>query len=274
MITPIRSVNLKQKKHRSNMNTIIQGDCLEVLKCIPDAKIDAVITDPPYACLNKSNSHAKWDKEFDLQAWWTEIWRVCKENAAVVCFGQGIFSAKLMLSQEKYYRYSLVWDKINPSGFLSCNRMPMRRHEDIMVFYRKQSLYNPQMTYGQKNHARGRCGNGGGHGINRCYGNFKQTETVFTNEKYPTSIVRFAKEKKNVYHGTQKPVALMEWLIRTYSNESGIILDPFIGSGSTGVACVNTKRSFIGIELTDEYYEIAKKRIHDAEIDKKQRLDL
>lgn len=257
------------------MNRLLQGDCLELLKDIPDGTIGAVVTDPPFDCLNKSNPHAKWDKSFDMAAWWKEIWRVCKENAAVVCFGQGKFSARLILSQEKYYRYSLVWDKVNgPTGFLSCNRMPLRIHEDIMVFYRKLPIYNPQMTYEPKNHSRGNSGNAGGKGINRCYGNFKQIETVMTNEKYPTSIVKCSKEKTNRYHGTQKPVELMSWLIKTYSNIGGVILDPFMGSGSTGVACVNTNRDFIGVELTEEYFEIAKKRIHDAEIDKQSRLDL
>lgn len=162
-----------------------------------------------------------------------------------------------------------------PHRFLDAKRKPLRIHEDILVFYRRQPTYNPQMTYGDVCHKRGKAGNASlATGKNRCYGEFSQTPTVITNEKYPTSIIKMTKEHKNFHHPTCKPVRLLEWLIRTYSNEGDTVLDCTAGSGSTGVACVNTKRDFIGMELQEEYFEIAKKRIHDAEIDKMQRLDL
>lgn len=145
--------------------TLYQGDCLDVLPTLADGSISACIADLPYGCLNKGNKHAQWDKEIDLDALWAQLLRVCKPNAAIVLFGQGLFSAKLMMSQPKLYRYSLVWDKINrPTGFLDARRKPLKIHEDILVFYRSLPTYNPQMTVGDKVHSRGKCGNGLGGG--------------------------------------------------------------------------------------------------------------
>lgn len=247
--------------------TLMCGDCLELIKSIPDGSIDAVIADPPYQVLNRKNPHAKWDNELDMEQLWPQIWRVLKPNGACVLFGQGLFSAKLMLSAHKEYRYSLVWDKINrPTGFLDCNRRPLRIHEDMLVFYRKQPTYNPQMTYGPVCHKRGKAGNASAmNGKNRCYGNFEQTPTVITNEKYPTSIIRVEKEHKNFYHPTCKPVALMEWIIKTYTNKGERVLDFCMGSGSTMVACVSMGRKGVGIELMQEYYDIATERVKQAQ---------
>lgn len=245
--------------------TLYHGDCLDVLPTLADDSISACIADLPYGCLNKSNKHAQWDKEIDLDALWAQLLRVCKPNAAIVLFGQGLFSAKLMMSQPKLYRYSLVWDKINrPTGFLDARRKPLKIHEDILVFYRSLPTYNPQMTVGDKVHSRGKCGDGLGVAKNRCYGDFKQTEAVLTNEKYPNTICRFAKEHRNFNHPTQKPVALLEYLIRTYTNEGDCVLDCTMGSGSTMVACANTNRKGVGIELMEEYYNIAVKRVKNA----------
>lgn len=255
---------------------LLRGDCLEWMNAIPDGSVDMVCCDLPYGVLSRNNPHAKWDNEIDMDALWVQLHRVCKPNAAIVLFGQGIFSAKLIMSNIKEYRYTLIWDKVNrPTGFLDAKRRPLRIHEDILVFYAKQPTYNPQFTYGLVNHKRGKPGNHRlAKGTNRCYGDFNSTPTVITNEKYPTTILRFKKEHKNFWHPTVKPVPLLEWLIKTYTNKGETVLDMTCGSGSTGVACVNTDRDFIGIELTEKYLEIAKKRIHDAEIDKMQRLDL
>lgn len=255
---------------------LLRGDCLECMNTISDGSVDMVCCDLPYAVLNRNNPHAKWDNEIDMDALWVQLHRVCKPNAAIVLFGQGIFSAKLIMSNIKEYRYTLIWDKVNrPTGFLDAKRRPLRIHEDILVFYAKQPTYNPQFTHGPVNHKRGKPGNHRlAKGTNRCYGDFNNTPTVITNEKYPTTILRFKKEHKNFWHPTVKPVPLLEWLIKTYTNKGETVLDMTCGSGSTGVACVNTDRDFIGIELTEKYLEIAKKRIHDAEIDKMQRLDL
>lgn len=246
------------------------GDCLSVLPTLTAGSIDAVICDLPYGCLNKSNRHTQWDKEIDLDALWTELLRVCKSNAAIVLFGQGLFSAKLMMSQPKLYRYSLVWDKVRTTGFPNANRAPLRRHEDILVFYRKQPTYNPQMTEVEPHlriHSRGRADK---PNTNSCYGNIKQTpQDGKSCLKFPTSILRFQKKHKDFHHPTEKDVPMLEYLIRTYSNEGDTILDMTMGSGSTMVACVNTGRRGIGIELMEEYYDIAVDRVSESAKQKK-----
>lgn len=199
------------------------GDCLQIMPTLADNSVDMVLADLPYQCLNKGNKHAQWDRMIDMDSLWSELLRITKPNAAIVLFGQGLFSAKLIMSQPKLYRYSLVWDKINrPSDFLNANRKPLSIHEDILVFYRHQPTYNPQMTIGAVNHRRGKAGNAANiGGKNRCYGAFKQTETIITNEKYPNTILKFSKEHRNFHHPTEKPIALLEWLIKTYSNMGG-----------------------------------------------------
>lgn len=225
-----------------------------------------ILCDLPYEVLHKNNLHAQWDRKIPFDKLWEQYNRVIKDDGAIVLFAQGMFTAELMMSNPKMWRYNLVWDKMNrPTGFLNANRQPLRIHEDICVFYKMQPTYNPQFAYGEKNHSSGKYGNGIGRGKNRCYGEFKQTEVVLTNRKYPNSIIKAPKEHKNFFHPTQKSVALLEYLIRTYSNEGDTILDNTMGSGSTGVACVNTKRNFIGIELDDEYFAIADKRTKEAQ---------
>lgn len=271
-------MNEKRKDMGTNDDiTLLRGDCLELLKRIPDGSVDAVITDPPYSVLNKSNPHATWDREFDMAAWWKEIWRVCKRNAAVVSFGQGAFSAKMILSQEKNYRYSLVWDKCRATGFLNANRMPLRYHEDILVFYRSLPTYNPQMedlNGRERNHPQGY---GEHREYNRCYGDIKRITPQIYDKKHPRSIIRIAKEhgcREHALHPTQKPVALMEYLIKTYTDGNDVVLDPFMGSGSTMVACANTGRRGIGIELMQEYYDIAVKRVREAQMQMQSKLDI
>lgn len=245
--------------------TLYRGDCMEVLPTLADGSVDAVICDLPYGCLNKSNSHAQWDKELPLDALW-ELWkRIVKPNGAIVLFGQGLFSAKLIMSQPKMYRYSLVWDKGRTTGFLNANRAPLRQHEDILVFYREQPTYNPQKKIVEphlRTHSRKAKSE---PNSNSCYGNLKQSAQDGTScEKFPTSILQFPKKHKDWYHPTEKDVPLLEYLIRTYTNEGDTVLDCTMGSGSTMVACANTNRRGIGIELMDEYYDIAVKRVKDA----------
>lgn len=245
---------------------LIYGDCLVEMGKIPGKSIDMILCDLPYEVLHKNNLHAQWDRKIPFDKLWEQYNRVIKDDGAIVLFAQGMFTAELMTSNPKMWRYNLVWDKINrPTGFLNANRQPLRIHEDICVFYKMQPTYNPQFTYGEKNHSRCKYGNGIGRGKNRCYGEFKQTEVVLTKRKYPNSIIKAPKEHKNFFHPTQKSVVLLEYLIRTYTNEGDIILDNTMGSGSTGVACVNTKRNFIGIELDNEYFAIAEKRIKEAQ---------
>ncbi|MBR5285449.1 MAG: site-specific DNA-methyltransferase [Clostridia bacterium] len=247
---------------------IYQGDCFDYFGEIPDKSVDMVLCDLPYGTLNKKNPNAEWDKPIDLKRLWNEYRRVLKPNGAAVMFGGGYFTAELMTSAPDLWKYNLVWKKGNrPTGFLNANKQPLRLHEDICVFYDKQPTYNPQFTIGLVCHSRGKAGNGL-QGRNGCYGDFKQTDAVITNEKYPTSILDFPKEYPQKYHSTQKPVALLEWLIRTYTNKGNTVLDNCMGSGSCGVACVNTGRKFIGIEKNAEFFKTAAERIAKAERDK------
>lgn len=244
---------------------MMNGDCLEIMPAIADKSVDVVLTDLPYGCLNKGNKHATWDKELPLGVLWEQWKRIVKPNGAIVLFGQGLFSAKLMISEPKMYRYSLVWDKVLKNGFLNANRMPLRQHEDILVFYRLMPTYNPQMMKCEphkRNHTRGNLQ----AQRNRCYGDFVATPTIVSDEKYPTSIVSIPKQHINgkSYHPTEKPVALLEYLIKTYTNEGDCVLDCTAGSFSTMVACVNTGRKGIGIELMNEFYEIGVSRILSA----------
>lgn len=248
------------------MDKLINADCLIAMKDIPDKSIDMILCDLPYEVLHKNNPHAQWDRKISLDKLWKQYNRVIKDNGAIVLFAQGMFTAELMMSNPKMWRYNLVWDKVAKNGFLNANRMPLRQHEDICVFYKQPPTYNPQMTKCEphkRNHSKGSMAK---QGKNSCYGNFVEVPTKITDEKYPTSIISISKEHKvgNFFHPTQKSVALLEYLIKTYSNEGETILDNTMGSGSTGVAAKRLNRNFIGIELNEEYFEIAVKRIQQT----------
>lgn len=260
------------------MNNIqlIHGDCLVEMQNIPDKSVDMILCDLPYEVLHKNNPHAQWDRKIPFDKLWEQYNRIIKDNGAIALFAQGMFTAELMMSSPKMWRYNLIWDKCRVTGFLNANRMPMRCHEDICVFYKSLPTYNPQYTDGEPNHSRG---NGKHKETNRCYGKYRADyngrtyesvpivkSTVPEGKKLPRSIISIKKEHEStVFHPTQKPVALLECLIKTYTNEGDTILDNTMGSGSTGVACVNTKRNFIGIELDEKYFKIAEKRIKEAQ---------
>jgi site-specific DNA-methyltransferase (adenine-specific) len=260
------------------MNNIqlIHGDCLVEMQNIPDKSVDMILCDLPYGVLHKNNPHAQWDRVLPFDKIWEQYKRIIKDNGAIVLFAQGMFTAQLMMSSPKMWRYNLIWDKQRVTGFLNANRMPLRCHEDICVFYKSLPTYNPQYIDGQPNHARG---NGKHKETNNLYGKYKANyngrayesvprvaSTVPQGKKLPRSIISIKKEHESkVYHPTQKAVALLEYLIKTYSNDGDTILDNTMGSGSTGVACVNTKRNFIGIELDEKYFKIAEKRIKEAQ---------
>lgn len=239
-------------------------DCLEGMKQIPDGSVDAIICDLPYGVLNSQSEGGSWDSIIPLEPLWEQYNRITKPTAAIVLFCQGMFTAKLMMSQPKIWRYNLIWDKISrPTGFLNANRCQLRIHEDIAVFYKSQPTYNPQMTKGVAAHRRGAAGIAElAGGKNRCYGGFKMTNTEYSNEKFPTSIIAFNKEHDgDQWHPTQKPVDLIRYLIRTYTNEGDKVLDNCMGSGTTAIACIKEKRHFIGFELNKEYFDNAQKRI-------------
>lgn len=250
---------------------LIHGDCLEEMKNIPDKSCDLILCDLPYGQLNKGNKHAAWDVVIPFEPLWEQYKRIIKDNGAIVLFAQGMFTAQLMMSNPKMWRYNLIWQKGGRcSGFLNAKKQPLREHEDIVVFYKEQPTYNPQMTKclpHQRNHSRGKQVK---EQTNRCYGKFGKAVDIITNLKYPKSILNFKRPHPQI-HPTEKPVALLEYLIKTYTNDGDTVLDNCMGSGSTGVAAVNTNRKFIGIELDGNYFNIAKQRIDEAIMKKSEK---
>lgn len=247
-----------------NRYKLHKGDCLELMKGIPDKSVDMILCDLPYGITTKN----KWDTVIPYDKLWKEYNRIIKDNGAIVLFGQDKFTAETMLSNKKMHRYNLIWRKVLPSGFLNANRMPLREHEDIMVFYKKLPTYNPQKIKGKPCHSKGKVvGEMNDKQLqNNNYGDFKCVETK-GDMKFPTSILEFPKpHPSTAVHPTQKPVKLLEWLIKTYTNTGELVLDNCMGSGSTGVACMNTNRKFIGVELDENYFNIAKQRLQDVVI--------
>lgn len=245
------------------IDKIYNIDCLEGMKQIPDGSIDAIICDLPYGVLNSESECGGWDSLIPFEPLWEQYLRVSKPSAAIVLFCQGMFTAQLLMSQPKLWRYNLVWKKGDRvTGFLNANKMPLRNHEDIAVFYRKMPTYNPQMSKGFPNHTRG---HGGGKLKNGCYGKFDPwgRSEVITDEKFPLSVIDIDREHdvNKQFHPTQKPVDLLRYLVKTYTNEGDTILDNCMGSGTTAVACIKEKRHFIGFELNKEYYDKACLRI-------------
>lgn len=245
------------------MVTLMHGDCLNLMKSIPDGTVDAVIADVPYG-----TTACKWDSVIDLEQMWAELKRIVKPNGAIVMTAAQPFTTTLIASNMAMFKQCLVWDKVAPRGFLNAKRMHLARHEDIVIFGAKPITYNPIM---QVRGAPRRKGSYSKNKADSAYGktaeDFRKTEAaqVKNNTYYPTSIVQVSNAVQiGKVHPTQKPVALMEYLINTYTNVGETVLDFTMGSGTTGVACVNTGRKFIGIELDTEYFNIAKKRIHDV----------
>lgn len=243
-------------------NALVEGDCLAVMRDIADKSCDMICADLPYQMLNKNNPSAAWDRMIPFEPLWEQYLRIIKDDGAIVLFGSGMFTAQLMMSQPKLWRYNLIWDKCRATGFLNAKRMPLRYHEDICVFYKKLPTYNPQMRHCEphrRNHSRGKQEGQ----TNRCYGKFGKAEDIITDYKYPRSIIAIPKahKKEEWYHPVEKPVELLRYLIRTYTNEGELVLDSCAGSGSTCVAAVLESRRYIGIELAKEYYDVAVKRV-------------
>lgn len=248
-----------------DIDKIYLGDCLELMKEIPDKSIDCIICDLPYSVLNRNNTHAQWDRIIPFEPLWEQYERIAKDNAAIILFAQGMFTARLMMSNPNLWRYNLVWQKGGRcSGFLNAKKMPLREHEDIVVFYRKQPIYNPQMSKCEpyeRNHSRGRQYK---EHTNRCYGNFGKVEDIITDLKYPKSILNFKRPHPPI-HPTQKPVELIQWLIRTYTNEGDLILDNCSGSGTTAISCIKEKRHFICIEKDETYWKKSVERVKNEQ---------
>lgn len=241
------------------LNRIYQMDCLEGMKLIPDKSIDMILCDLPYG-----TTKCKWDEIIPFEPLWEQYERIIKNNGAIVLTGAQPFTSSLVSSNLKLFRYSLVWEKSKSSGFLNAKRMPLRAHEDILVFYKKLPVYNPQMSIGSSYDK----------GVRKkqdqedLYGEYKQTHVKSDGLRYPRSVIykKTAESEGVTYHKTQKPLALFEYLIKTYTNEGDTVLDNCMGSGTTAVACETLNRKWIGFETESDYIEIANKRLESIDL--------
>lgn len=267
-------------KFQNLVNNVVQGDCLEVMQHIPTGSIDMILCDLPYG-----TTQNKWDSVIPLEQLWEQYERIIKENGAIILTSQGLFTAKLILSNEKLFKYKTVWIKSKPTNFLNSKKQPLRKHEDICVFYKKQPTYNPQMTPGVAYDKGIRKDQYSGS-----YGDFKPKHVKSNGERYPNDVVFYeieedyndyiycktAESEGEVLHPTQKPIELGRYLIKTYTNEGDIVLDNTCGSGSFLVAAALENRQYIGIEKNEDvllhkkhiidYIEVCKVRLRKINI--------
>lgn len=235
------------------INNVFCGNCLELMRYIDSQSIDMILCDLPYG-----TTHNKWDSVIDLNELWKEYKRIIKPNGVICLTSQGIFTAKLILSNEKWFKYKIVWEKSKPTNFLNASKQPLRKHEDICIFYNKQCTYNPQMRMGEPYDKGDRKNSATGS-----YNYFKPSHVKSEGERYPTDIIYYktAESEGKTFHPTQKPIDLGRYLIRTYTNEGDLILDNCCGSGSFLVSAKRENRNYIGIELDKEFCEISEKRL-------------
>jgi len=248
------------------LNQVFEADCLEKMKDIPDKSIDMILCDLPYGMTQNA-----WDSYIPLDRLWAQYLRIVKPNGVIALTSHGVFTAKLILSQEKLFKYKWVWEKSKPTNFLNAKKQPLRKHEDVCIFYQRQPKYQPQMTQGtaydkgvRKNQLSG------------CYGDFEPVRVQSDGERYPTDIIyiKTAESEGEVLHPTQKPIELGRYLIRTYTEPGDVVLDNTCGSGSFLVAAMLEGRNFIGIEKNEDvalfkrgeidYIDVAEKRLHKA----------
>ena len=258
----------KRKIHKIDdfINNVLEGDCLEIMKQLPDKSIDMVLCDLPYG-----TTQNKWDSVIPLGELWQQYRRIVKDDGAIVLTSQGMFTAELMVSNPKMFRYKWIWEKSKSTNFLNAKKQPLRKHEDVCVFYRRQPVYHPQMIDGEpydkgirKNQMSG------------SYGDFQPVHVHSDGKRYPTDIIYFktAESEGKVFHSTQKPVKLGRYFVRTYTNPGDIVLDNTSGSGSFLVAALLEGRNFIGIEKNENvalfkkgdinYITVTKQRLRDA----------
>ncbi|MBR1805806.1 MAG: site-specific DNA-methyltransferase [Selenomonadaceae bacterium] len=249
---------------------IFNEDCISGMKKLDDGSVDAIICDPPF-----QTTDASWDIRLPIEEMWAEFNRVTKQNAAIVLFSQLPFAVDLINANRKMFRYEWIWTKSKAVGFLNANRMPMRAHENILVFYRKLPTYNPQFRTGkpyvriqdEEPRTRESVYQGRGSSITINDGN----------HYYPRDVLEYSQPTTNNkmeprFHPTQKPVDLMEFLVRTYTNEGELVLDSTMGSGSTGVACMKSRRRFVGFELNKKFYDVSRQRLERAINERDQNL--
>ena len=255
-----------------------RGDCLELMKDIPDKSIDMILCDLPYG-----TTRCKWDTVIPFEPLWEQYKRIIKDNGAILLFSAQPFTTDLISSNRKMFRYEIIWEKTTGMGFLNANKMPLKAHENICVFYKKLPIYNPQKRILTPEYCKE-------HGINvgrtrkkqngraKQYGYVKAIHYTDNGTRFPYDVIKFSSWNGSMFgntqsyakHQTAKPVPLLKYLIKTYTNEGDLVLDNCMGSGSTGVACVNLNRDFIGIELDENYFNIAQERINTACADKEE----
>ena len=237
------------------MIKLYKGDCLELMKAIPSGSVDAIITDPPYG-----TTACKWDSVIDFTLMWGQLNRIIKPNGAIILFAQTPFDKVLGASNLPMLKYEWIWRKSRPTGHLNANKMPMKAHENILVFYKKPPTFNKQMTIGKPNHVK----DGSirkSKATNNNYGHFENVVQKATELKNPVTVIEFSQQDPNkIEHPTQKPLELMEYLVKTYTNEGDMVLDNTMGSGTTILAAIKNNRIGIGIEKEKQYYDVAVRR--------------
>ena len=233
------------------MNVLWKGDCLQLMDNIPDKSVSLILADLPYGTTKND-----WDIILDFDLMWEQYERIIKDNGAIVLFAQSPFDKKLAMSNIKLFRYEWIWEKTSATGFLNASKMPLKAHENILVFYKKAPTYNPIMTKGHMKVS------AAAHKIN-CkessnYGKQMHTKDYCSDERFPRSVLKFKTDKqKNAQHPTQKPIALIRYLIKTYTDENDVVLDNVMGAGTTPIGCVQTNRQYIGIEQEKQFYNMA-----------------
>ena len=240
--------------------TLYHGGCLEVMAGLPDASVDMILCDLPYG-----TTACKWDTVIPFEPLWAQYRRAAKRNAAIVLTASQPFTTALIASNMAAFKYEWIYEKTNPKGFLSAKRRPLTAHENVCVFSFGTPCYNPQ-KWTIPEHLRTKRKHATSKTSGECYGSRDLKRWDDDGSRFPTSVIGFSNRvgRSENFHPTQKPVALMEYLIRTYTHEGEVVMDNCMGSGTTGVACANTGRRFIGIEREPNYFQIARRRIEDA----------
>lgn len=234
--------------------SLYDGDCIKIMKDIKEKSIDMILCDLPYGV-----TQCEWDVKLPFEPLWKQYKRIIKDNGAIVLFSQQPFTAELIMSNKSMFRYEWIYEKTNCTGFLNANRMPLKKHENICVFYKRLPKYNPQFTTGKPYYR-------SEHSISSVYRDYKMRATLNSGSRYPTDVIKFnnANGLNKKFHQTEKPIDLLEYLIQTYTDKGETVLDNCMGAGSCGIACVHTNRNFIGIELDNDFFDIAKHRIEKA----------
>ena len=252
-------MNYEDVALKSFLNKVIEGDCLDIMPKFPDKSIDMILADLPYGVTRN-----KWDSIISLDKLWAEYKRIIKDNGAIVLTATQKFASQLVMSEPDLFRYDYVWVKSVASGQLNANHQPLRLHEMILVFYKKQPTYNPQFTQGKPYSIMRKITFKG-----ESYNKQKDTFKINTGYRYPTSVLYFPNPRIKGGHPTQKPVELFKYLIKTYTNEGDVVLDNAISSGTTAIACLETGRNFIGIDISKKYCKIARENIRRYNNDRK-----